>query len=269
MRPSRGDRGPAKPSLVLPVDGTGRSGDAGELLRLYCEWHDRELEDELLRHHDPLAVQLATRFSHRGEALDDLSQVARLALLAALRRYDPRRGVKFSSYAVPTIVGALKRHFRDRGWVVRPPRHIQEAYLAVSKAIEDLSAELGRWPTAGDVSERTGLALDEVIAGLEAGGRRRMLSLDRVEVAHGESAPQANLHDDGRQIAVLEDRSEASELVGLLPDREREVVVMSFFDDLSQSQIAARLGVSQPTVSRLRRQALSRLRRMATDATAA
>jgi RNA polymerase sigma-B factor len=247
----------------------GPSRDAGELLRLYCESHDRELEDELLRQHEPLAVRLAMRFSHRGEALDDLSQVARVALLAALRGYDPSRGVRFSSYAVPTIAGALKRHFRDRGWLVRPPRRTQEAYLAVGKATEDLSAELGRWPTAGEVSERTGLALHEVIAGIEAGGLRRTLSLNRLEVAHDDIAPQALLHDDGRQIAVFEDHFAASELVCLLRDVEREVVVMSFFGELSQTQIAARLGVSQSTVCRLRRQALNRLKRVAIDHAAA
>ena len=238
--------------------------------RRYWEARDPELEAELLRRHEPLALRLAAGFSHRGEPYEDLCQVARIALLRALRNYDPDRAAQFSTYAVPTIVGALKRHFRDRGWLVRPPRRLQEAYLAVSKASEDLGAELGRAPTVQEIVASTGLATRDVTASFQAMGGRRPVPLE-VQARRGDGGvPAAVASDHGAQVARLDDELAVAQLLALLPEAERAVTNLWLFDGLTQGQIATRLGTSQSTVSRLRRQALDRLRALQDDdATAA
>jgi RNA polymerase sigma-B factor len=230
------------------------------LHRHYWEARDAGVEAELLRRHEPLAVQLAMGFARRGEPVDDLCQVARIALLRALRSYDPNRAAQFSTYAVPTIVGALKRHFRDRGWLVRPPRRIQEAYLAVSRAVDDLGGSLGRTPTVAEIAGVTGLADADVIASLQARGGRRAVPLDVPLRRRDEGAFAAAVSDHGAQVARAEDQLAVTELVRLLPEAEREVVHLWLFDGLTQSEIALRLGISQSTVSRIRRRALDQLR---------
>jgi RNA polymerase sigma-B factor len=230
--------------------------------QLYAQSHGPELEAELMRRHEPLAVQLAKRFAGRGEATDDLCQVARHAMLRALRTYEPHRGTLFSTYAVPTILGALKRQFRDRGWLVRPPRPVQESYLAVCEAREALQARLGRFPTATEIAGHLGLAVEDVLESEKAGGGRRAVSLEGTTQPHDDGPVEAVTSDRGAQMMAAEHCSAVGEWVRALPEAERDVIVMSFFWDLSQGQVAALLGISQSTVSRVRRRALERLRRL-------
>jgi RNA polymerase sigma-B factor len=246
-----------------------RSLDSATLHRMYAQSHDPELEAELLRRHQGLAWQLAKTFSHRGEPVADLRQVASLALLLALRSYDPERGAQFTTYATLTIAGSLKRHFRDRGWLVRPPRRLQEAYLVVRAAVEQLEAQLARSPTTGEIAGATGLAPDDVIESLEAAGGRYAGSFEGPPRVQGGSAPDPVLTDDGAHVAHAEDRVLVAQLVGQLPKAERDVIALSFFLGLTQSEIATRLGMSQSTVSRLRRRALDQLRALHRDDDAA
>jgi RNA polymerase sigma-B factor len=235
-----------------------RAAETAALLRAYTVAPSAALEAELMRRHSPLAEQLARRFAHRGEPLEDLRQVAGLALLRALRAYDPDRGTALTTYAVPTIVGALKRHFRDRGWLVRPPRRLQETYLAVHQGMCDLEAGLGRAPTLEELASHVAVPVADVTASLMAAGARR-------PAGPGTGGDGADGHDDpalGDDVAMAraEDAWFVQELVRALPDTERRVVTLSFFTGLSQAQIAARLGTSQSTVCRLRQRALGRMR---------
>jgi RNA polymerase sigma-B factor len=227
---------------------------------LYAQSHSPELEAELMRRHEPMAVQLAKRFARRGEATDDLCQVARQAMLRALRAYEPHRGALFSTYATPTIVGALKRHFRDRGWLVRPPRSVQESYLAVCGAREALQAKLGRFPTVPEIARHLGLAVDDVLESDKAGGWRYPVSLEGF-TQPGDVPIEALTSDTGAQMMAAEHGCAVVEWVEALPETERCVIVMSILWDLSQTQVAALLGTSQSTVSRVQRRALERLRR--------
>jgi RNA polymerase sigma-B factor len=239
--------------------------DIAAIHRVYAKSHDPELEAELLRRYQPLARQLAMSFSHRGEPLEDLCQVALLALLRALRNFNPDRGAQFSSYAMPSIAGTLKRHFRDRGWLVRPPRRFQEAYLVVTSATEQLGAELGRPPLVGEIAEYTGLPIGHVMKALEVRGGRRAVPFEVLVRAHDAEAWEALVSDNGAQAARAEDHVFIAQAVGLLPAGERAVVMLSFMSGLTEAEIAARLGTSQSTVSRLRRQAIERLRQQRGD----
>jgi RNA polymerase sigma-B factor len=226
----------------------------------YAESRDPGLEAELLRRHEALAVQLSSRFMYRGEPPDDLLQVALLALLRALRRYDPGRGASFSTYAVPVIIGALKRHLRDQGWLVRPPRRVQDAYIVAHAAIDDLHARLGREPVVTEIADHVGLALGDIASGLEAGGGRYASPLPGAWQDDDDRAGDVAASDAGSSIASAEDRCFVSQLVRSLPKAEREVLVLSFIAGLTQRDIAAKLGISATTVCRLRRQGLSHLR---------
>jgi RNA polymerase sigma-B factor len=235
----------------------------------YAESHDARLEAELLHRHEALAVQLANRFVNRGEPAEDLRQVALLALLRAIRNYDPGRGARFSTYATPVILGALKRHLRDRGWLVRPPRRVQEVYLAANAAIEDLHKRLGREPIAVEIAEHTGLPLREVVRGLNASGARHATPLPMPGLHGLEPTDDLAERDLGSPVSRSDDRCFLDELLRTLSNGQRQVLALSFFADLTQSQIAARLGVSQSTVCRLRRQALRQLRMVCSQSTTA
>jgi RNA polymerase sigma-B factor len=254
------------------VTTTGRysaPGDCGsDVLALherYAASRSRDLEAELLGRHERIAVYLARRFAGRGEAPEDLRQVALLALLRALRSYDPGRGTSFSAYAVPSILGELRRHFRDRGWLVRPPRHIQEAYLLVRATITALEAERGRPPTPEEIAERTALSVDDVLEGLAAACCRHGVPLTSVELLGHDDLNQEQFVNDDAYLASVEDVFDLQGLLGLLPEAEHRVVTLSFFTDMTQEQIAARLGISKGTVSRMRTRAINRLRALEAD----
>ena len=214
--------------------------------------------DRLVTEHLGLAEHLARRYANRGEPHDDLVQVASLALVRAADRYDPSLGYEFSTFATRTIVGELKHHFRDRGWSVKAPRQLQELYLEVNTTIGIMTQQLGRSPTVSEVAAACGRRDDEVLAALEAGQGYRAASLDAPSPS-GESV--LDVHEDvDNEVASVDTRDELVSHLARLPRRERELVRLRFVDELSQTEIAERLGMSQMHVSRLLRRALEALR---------
>src|SRR6478672_3047390 len=237
-----------------------------ELRRKFEQYaHSREpaLRDQLVTAHLGLAEYLARRFANRGEPLDDLVQVASVGLLKAVDRFDPDRGLEFSTYATPTIVGELKRHFRDKGWAVRVPRRVQELHLRLGKVVSSLSQDLGRSPTIGEIAERAGASEEEVLEAMEAGRAYRFASLDAPGAAGGDDENQSlasQLGEDDPLLAGIEHRVALSPLIAELPKREQIILHLRFFEGLTQSEIAGRLGISQMHVSRLLARSLAKLR---------
>jgi RNA polymerase sigma-B factor len=213
----------------------------------------------------PLAHRLARRYQRGSEPFDDLFQVACLGLVKAIDRFDVGRGVAFSSYAVPTIVGELKRYFRDRTWSVRPPRELQELALRVDKQTDRLSTELRRQPTVSELAGAVRATHEQVLQALEASSAYRAASLEsprRVADAAGDTiADTVATAEEGYQL--VEDRAALAYLLGRLTPREREVLRLRFEEDLTPAEIGERIGVSQMQVSRIIRQAISRLRGLA------
>jgi RNA polymerase sigma-B factor len=229
----------------------------------YRETGDRALRDQLAEAHLPLATHLAKRFDRRGEPLEDLIQVACLGLLKAIDRFEPDRAVEFSTFAVPTIVGELKRHFRDRAWSVRVPRRIQELHLQLGTSVGELTHELGRSPTIAEVAERVGASMDDVLQAMEAGHAYRSDSLDARGGGGGQedaSPLSVRLGAEDPALAELLARTDLDALLATLPEREHTIIVMRFFAGMTQSEIADRVGVSQMQVSRLLTRTLEKLR---------
>ncbi|MBV8949725.1 MAG: SigB/SigF/SigG family RNA polymerase sigma factor [Actinobacteria bacterium] len=228
----------------------------------YRRTGNRRLRDELVEEHVGLAEYLARRFADRGEAFDDLRQVALVGLLKAVERFEPDRGLRFSTFATPTIVGELKRHFRDRGWAVRVPRRVQELHLQLVKVVGALSQELGRSPTPEEIARRTGTRVEDVLEAMEAGGVYRLASLDAA-LANEERTSldlSARLGEEDLEFDGVENREALSALLGTLPPRERRIVYLRFFEGLTQSEIAIEIGISQMHVSRLLAKSLETLR---------
>ncbi|MGH9184168.1 MAG: SigB/SigF/SigG family RNA polymerase sigma factor [Acidimicrobiales bacterium] len=225
---------------------------------------DRHLRDQLVETHLGLAEYLARRFANRGEPVDDLVQVACLGLINAVERFDPSRGLEFTTFATPTIVGELKRHFRDKGWAVRVPRRVQELHLRVTRVVDELLLELGRPPTIPEIAARAGTSQDEVIEANDAGSVYRSSSLDAGRSDDDEQPSligQLGEADPGLHRA--ETRAALGPLVGELPDREQLMLHLRFYEGLTQSEIARRLGISQMHVSRLLGRSLRKLRKQA------
>jgi len=214
----------------------------------------------------PLTRSLARRYRRGEEPLDDLEQVASLGLLKAINGFDLERGTAFASFAVPTIVGELRRHFRDKGWTIRVPRELQELTLRLAKEQEAASTELGRPPTVTELSERLDVPVERVLEAREASHAMRPVSLDRPALPDGESDGDTLVDRFGvvdRGFARAEDGATVQELLRRLPDRERSVIELRFHEDLTQSEIGERIGISQMHVSRLLRRALAELHTMA------
>src|SRR5690349_3936068 len=223
---------------------------------------DRErVRARLIELYIPLAEYLARRFRNRGEQLDDLIQVANLGLIKSVDGYHADRGAAFTSYAIPMIVGELKRHFRDKGWDVRVPRRLQELRLEITKVSGDLAQQLGRSPTVTDIARHLGASEDEVIEGLESGHAYRALSL-QAPVQGDEPTTELSdlLGDLDPDMEHVEDREALRPLIARLPQREQRIIAMRFFGNMTQSQIAAELGISQMHVSRLLSHSLRVLR---------
>ena len=247
-RPGNGDR-------------AARTREDRRLLERYHRDGDPAARAALVDRFLPLARQLARRYQRGSEPLDDLIQVASLGLLKAIDRFEPDRPSAFSSFAVPTILGELKRHFRDRGWSVRVPRDLQEMAVRVERVAEELSLGLGRAPSPGEIAEHIGATTEQVLEAREAAGAYRAVSLDRPRDDDEESegmSESMGIEDPGFRLA--EDSATVERLMSVLGDREREVLRLRFEEDLTQSEIGARVGVSQMHVSRLIRQAVTRLR---------
>lgn len=209
----------------------------------------------------PLARRLAARY-HRGrEPLDDLVQVAYVGLVKAVDRYDPDRGVRFSSFAIPTISGELRRHFRDTTWELHVPRGVQEAAVEVAKATDALSTRLGRAPTVGQLERETGLGAEAISEALYARAVQDTASVDRPRAgaADGETAIAERLGDEDDRFDLVDHQVTVAPLIRALPARDREVLFLRFAQDMTQSEIAARIGCSQMQVSRILRRALARL----------
>ena len=231
----------------------------------YAQSRDRGLRDELVTAHMGLAEYLARRFTNRGEPLDDLVQVAALGLLKAVDRFDPERGLEFSTYATPTIVGELKRHFRDKGWAVRVPRRVQELHLRLGSVVSQLSQELGRSPTIGEIAQAATVSEEEVLEAIEAGHAYRFTSLDAPSGNDDEMSLSAELGSEDQGLIDSEHRVTLSPLIAQFPPCERMILHLRFFEGLTQSEIAGRLGISQMHVSRLLARALAQLRTQAED----
>ncbi len=225
---------------------------------------DRHARDELIERFLPLARSVARRYERPGEPLDDLVQVASLALVKAVDRFDPDRGYAFTSFAVPTIVGELKRYFRDRTWTVRPPRELQELTLRVDAAAARLSQQLDRPPTISELATATGASDEHVLEAMQARCGRSGLSL---QAPTGGQDDQHALQDtlggseDGYEHA--ENRAVLDGLLAFIAPRDREVVRLRFEQDLTQAEIGALLGLSQMQVSRIVRHAIDQLRHIA------
>jgi RNA polymerase sigma-B factor len=225
--------------------------------------HDRLSREELTERYLPLARHLARRYKRGNAELDDLYQVAAFALVKAIDRFDPDRGIAFSSFAVPTILGELKRYFRDHGWVVRVPRDVQELKLKLDRTVERLTSELGRAPTPGELAERTGASLEQVVEALGAASAHYPDSLDRPVGEDGDDGIGMLLGGEERGYEDVENTELVDGLLATLPDRERTILRLRFEEELTQAEIGRRLGVSQMHVSRLIRQAIAQLQRAA------
>ncbi|HXF71239.1 MAG TPA: SigB/SigF/SigG family RNA polymerase sigma factor [Actinomycetota bacterium] len=219
---------------------------------------DRAAREALVIRHRPLAEYLARRFQGRGEPVDDLVQVAMIGLLKAIDRFDTDRGVKFSTYATATIVGELKRHFRDRGWGLRVPRRLQETGLLVNQVVSELSQTLGRSPTIAEIARRAGLEEDEVIEGIEVASAYAPASLDAPS-PEGES-PHREPSVEEEDFERLEGWAAVAPAIRELPARERRILYLRFFRDMTQTEIAREIGISQMHVSRLLAKTLAWLR---------
>jgi RNA polymerase sigma-B factor len=241
--------------------------DKGALHQTFQDFaanRDPGLRDQLIEAHLGLAEYLARRFANRGEPLDDLVQVASLGLVKAVERFDPGRGLEFTTFATPTIVGELKRHFRDKGWAVRVPRRVQELHLRVTGVVDDLQLELGRSPTVAEIAVRAGTSEDEVIEAVDAGSAYRSTSLDASRGDDEESPGLlGQLGDLDPELARAENRTGLNPLLRQLPDREQLMLYLRFYEGKTQSEIAQRLGISQMHVSRLLARSLDRLRELA------
>ena len=245
---------------TTPVERARRQRDDQRLM-LRHRRGDGRARDELIERYMPLARSLALRYRRASEPLDDLVQVAAVGLVKAVDRWDPGRGLAFSSYAVPTILGELRRYFRDSTWDVRPARDLQELCLSVEEARESLWADLGRSPTVGDIAARLRRSEEEVVEALQATEGRSVRSLDAP--VHDEEQDSVSAGDLIGDVDAEYDRVEAGvtieHLAGILDDRAREILRLRFKEDLLQSEIAERVGCSQMHVSRIIRSSLERL----------
>ncbi|MFN8126559.1 MAG: RNA polymerase sigma factor SigF [Candidatus Nanopelagicales bacterium] len=224
----------------------------------------KALRDELVTMNLPLVEHLARRFRERGEAHEDLVQVGTVGLIKAVDRFDTSRGVEFSTYATPTIVGEIKRHFRDRGWAVRVPRRLQELRIALSRTSQELAQETGRSPTVAELAQRLEISEEEVLEGLESAQAYATASLDAGTGSGSDGDDTLSLGDtmgsEDDALEGVENRETLKPLLMELDERERRILMLRFFKNQTQSQIAEELGISQMHVSRILSRTLSQLR---------
>lgn len=226
-----------------------------------------QVREALINGYLPLAEHLARRFAGRGEPLDDLIQVATIGLINAVDRFEPDRGSHFLSFAIPTITGELRRYFRDHGWSTRVPRRVKDLYLAVRSALVDLSQRLGRSPRPSEIADQLGIPTEKVIEALHAGEAYRSSSLDEMLGYGDTTATQQNVTGEfDAEVWRIDDREALRPLLAELAPRERTILALRFFHELTQAQIAEQVGISQMHVSRVLRQTLAFLQsRMASE----
>ncbi|WP_086830106.1 RNA polymerase sigma factor SigF [Streptomyces sp. NRRL B-24572] len=255
------DEGPDAPAVPDPHDRSGARTLFVQLRELPEGSPEKaELRNRLVRMHLPLVEHLARRFRNRGEPLDDLTQVATIGLIKSVDRFDPERGVEFSTYATPTVVGEIKRHFRDKGWAVRVPRRLQELRLSLTTATAELSQQHGRSPTVHELAERLGISEEEVLEGLESANAYSTLSLDVPDTDDESPAVADTLGAEDEALEGVEYRESLKPLLEDLPPREKRILLLRFFGNMTQSQIAQEVGISQMHVSRLLARTLAQLR---------
>ncbi len=259
----------ASPEVEVEVRSERTSHDRAHARALFIELtglgadnpRRSRVRDELVEMHLPLVEYLARRFRNRGEPLDDLVQVATIGLIKSVDRFDLERGVEFSTYATPTIVGEIKRHFRDKGWAIRVPRRLQELKLALTKATGELSQRNGRSPTVAELAGHLGMTEEEVLEGLESANAYSAVSLDAPDSGDDDSPAVADsLGVTDESLEGVEYRESLKPLLERLPPREKKILLLRFFGNMTQSQIAAELGISQMHVSRLLARTLTQLR---------
>ena len=231
-----------------------------ELLRAYHERGDLAAREKLIEDYLPLAKSLARRYAGRGEQLEDLVQIATVGLIKAVDRFDLDRGAELTTYAVATIVGELKRHFRDAVWPVHVPRRMKELNRTVSRLLEELTGTLGRSPTIGELAKAAGVDDEEVVDALETGRAYRLRSLSAPAQEGSDTHPLDTLGEEETGYEMMEERTMLTKGFEALDDRERRIVHLRFYQGLTQSQIAVELGISQMHVSRLIRGALGKMR---------
>jgi RNA polymerase sigma-B factor len=243
----------------MTADAQPSPTDGPEVTEWFRSLPDPAAREALVHRFLPLAEHLAARFVGRGESREDLEQVARLGLVHAIDRFDLDRGVQFATFATVTIVGELKRHFRDRGWSVRVPRNLQEAAMLVNRTTVTLWQELGRSPTVDEVSARTDLSEETVLEAMEA---VQAYSTSSLEAPIGEDGMTAGelMGDDDPQMVISEELLTLAPRIKELPVRERRILYLRFFKDMTQTEIAKEIGISQMHVSRLLTQSLAKLR---------
>jgi RNA polymerase sigma-B factor len=238
-----------------------------ELFNRWHKFHDRRARDELIERFLPLARKLARRYVSSGEPYEDLVQVASLGLVKAVERFDPSRGFAFTSFAVPTIVGELKRYFRDSGWALHVDRAAQERARRINEAQQQVSAQLGRPPTVSELAQYLELSEEEVLDGLQTAEAYDTVSLDAPLASDGDGAASRldAIGDDDGRLELVDEQTTIFAAARRLPHRERQALFLRFGEDLTQTEIAERIGVSQMQVSRMLRRSLQRLREL-TDA---
>jgi RNA polymerase sigma-B factor len=261
---------PERPVAATEAEPVGptRAEEDRRLLVRYHTQGDRSAREQLVERLLPLARRMARRYRRSDEPLDDLVQVATLGLIKAIDRFDPSRETAFSSYAVPTMLGELKRYFRDNGWAVHVPRGMQERVMQVDNAVKDLSRRLGRSPSVSEIGEQLELSQEQVLEAMQAASAYDAVSLDAFrfgDEGDGETYAESIGIEDER-FEMVEYGATIAPTLQALPPRDRIVLHLRFVEDLTQAEIAERVGVSQMHVSRLIRRALERLRTVAEHA---
>ena len=231
-----------------------------ELFRRYREKGDAQAREQLVMNHLNLVRYLALKFKNRGEPLDDLVQVGTIGLIKAIDRFDPSRGLEFTTYATPTIMGEIKRHFRDKGWSVRVPRRLQELSAKINQVSEDLTAELQRAPSVSEIAERAGASVEDVLEAMESSSAYSSVPLEGASDAE-DDAPSVIDHfaTEDADLMSSDDRMLLEDAIRDFSSREKDIIRMRFEEGLTQVEIAERLGVSQVQVSRLLRRTLARI----------
>jgi RNA polymerase sigma-B factor len=237
---------------------------AEDLFRQYAEKREPRIREQLIAMHQNLVRFLAGKFANRGEPLEDLVQVGTIGLVNAVDRYDAGRGNKFSTYATPTIVGEIRRYFRDKAWSLKVPRRLQELNQAANKAVDSLAVKLGRSPTVAEIAKAIGATEEETLEAIELGNAYDTVSLDSRMSNESESAPMTLAEFVGGEdetLVSLQKYGDLTAAIENLEEREKSIIMLRFFQDLSQAEVAKKLNISQMHVSRLQHRALTNLKK--------
>ena len=230
------------------------------LFKRYKENGDLEARDQLIVNHSNLVHYVANKYANRGQDIDDLVQVGQVGLIKAVDGFDPSRGLEFTTYATPTIMGEIKRYFRDKGWSVRVPRRLQDLSIKVNAATEELTREFQRSPSVKEIAEYLGASVDDVLEAMESSSAYSSVSFDAPEDDDDKTPSLSSRYgEEDKGLVNADDRLDLSDVLRECAPREREILQMRFEENLTQSEIASRLGVSQVQVSRLLRRTLQKL----------